>query len=161
MKPDVIAPGAHIVSLMDDCTYLADAYPDKVNGRHFRMSGTSMSSAMVSGIAALMLSQHPELTPDQVKYRLKVTANTNWPGYTATKAGAGILDVYAAVKGTSPQSANTHIVASHQLWTGSTPVNWGSVDWNSVDWNSVDWNSVDWNSVDWNSVDWNSDYWGP
>jgi hypothetical protein len=96
-----------------------------------------------------------------VKYRLKATANKNWPGYNAASAGAGYLDVYAAVTGTTTESANTNLVASQLLWTGSNPVTWGSVNWNSVNWNSVNWNSVNWNSVNWNSVNWNSDYWGP
>jgi len=162
-KPDLVAPGRNIVALMaNPNSAVALAHPaNVVNQTYFRMSGTSMAAPMVSGAAALLLQDEPGLTPDQVKYRLKATANKSWPGYNATVAGAGYLDIYAAVLGTTTQSANTHINASRLLWTGGAPVTWGSVDWNSVDWNSVDWNSVDWNSVDWNSVDWNSDYWGP
>jgi len=74
-------------------------------------------------------------------------------------AGAGYLDVYAAVKGATTQSANTSIAASQLLFTGSDPVAWNSVNWNSVNWNSVNWNSVNWNSVNWNSVNWNSVNW--
>jgi len=135
------------------------------------MSGTSMAAPMVSGAAALLLQDEPNLTPDQVKYRLMATANKTWPGYNAKKAGAGYLDVYAAVKGTTTASANTGTRASRMLWTGGQPinwdsvnwnsVNWNSVNWNSVNWNSVNWNSVNWNSVNWNSVNWNSDVWGP
>lgn len=87
------------------------------------------------------------------------TANKNWTGYYSAKAGAGYLDVYAAVKGTTTQTANTGIEASHLLFTGANPAAWDSVDWGSVDWGSVDWGSVDWGSVDWGSVDWGS--WRP
>ena len=162
-KPDLVAPGKNIVSLMGNTNgVIPSGHPgNKVGTMYLRMSGTSMAAPMVAGAAALLLQDEPNLTPDQVKYRLQATANKSWAGYTATKAGAGILDVAAAVNGATTQSANTHLNASQLLWTGGAPVNWGSVDWNSVDWNSVDWNSVDWNSVDWNSVDWNSDYWGP
>ena len=113
----------------------------------------------MSGAVALLLQDEPLLTPDQVKYRLMATANKNWPGYDATRAGAGYLDIYAAVTGTTIASANSGIAASQLLWTGPEPVTWGSVSWNSVSWNSVSWNSVSWNSVSWNSVSWNSDYW--
>ena len=117
---------------------------------------------MVSGAVALLLQDEPNLNPDQVKYRLTATANKSWTGYNATKAGAGYLDVYAAVQRYIHTDANTGVLkASHLLSTGSTPITWGSVGWNSVGWNTVGWNSVGWNSVGWNSVGWNSDYWGP
>ena len=163
-KPDLVAPGKNIVArIVNTNMGLAGAHPSNVlsGGQYFRMSGTSVSAPVVAGAAAILLQDEPNLTPDQVKYRLMATANKNWSGYSATKAGAGYLDVYAAVRGSTTQSANTGRAASHLLWTGSQPVTWGSVNWNSVNWNSVNWNSVNWNSVNWNSVNWNSDYWGP
>jgi serine protease AprX len=164
-KPDLVAPGTNVVAVMPGDSTIRNAHPaNRVDSNYFRMSGTSMAAPMVSGAAALLLQDEPNLTPDQVKYRLKATAVNNlllWPAYSAAKAGAGYLDVYAAVHGTTTASANTGLAASHLLWTGSQPLTWGSVNWNSVNWNSVNWNSVNWNSVNWNSVNWNSDYWGP
>jgi len=87
--------------------------------------------------------QYWRLTTDQVKYRLVATAR---PLDTRARAGAGYLDVYAAVHGSSTQSANTNTRANNLLWTGSTPVAWNSVNWNSVNWNSVNWNSDFWGS---------------
>jgi serine protease AprX len=165
-KPDLVAPGKNIISLMGNSNGMPADHPDnvvRVNGAavYFKMSGTSTAAPIVAGAAALVLQDEPNLNPDQVKYRLMATATKNWPGYNATQAGAGYLDVYAAVNGTTTQTANTGIAASKLLWTGSQPVTWSSVQWNSVQWNSVQWNSVQWNSVQWNSVQWNSDYWGP
>jgi serine protease AprX len=166
-KPDLVAPGTNIVArLVNSNMGLAQAHPgNKVaSGVYFRMSGTSMAAPMVSGGVALLLQDEPNLTPDQVKHRLKATANKAWDGYAADTAGAGYLDIYAAVNGATTQSANTGRKVSSLLTTGSDPVNsdvnWNSVNWNSVNWNSVNWNSVNWNSVNWNSVNWNSDYWG-
>lgn len=165
-KPDLVAPGKSIVSLMGNVTGAIPAgHPaNKVDNTYFRMSGTSVAAPMVSGAAAMLLEDEPGLTADQVKYRLMATANKNWAGFSDEKAGAGYLDVYAAVTGTTSESTNTDLVASQMLWTGPTPPNWNSVAWNSVAWNSVAWNSVAWNSVAWNSVAWNSvawnsDYW--
>ncbi len=161
-KPDLVAPGKNIVGRLVNANMgMAQLHPANiVAGAYFKMSGTSVSAPVVSGAIALLLQDEPNLTPDQVKYRLMTTANKNWPGYSATKAGAGLLDIFAAVTGTSTASANTGIKASNLLTTGSSPTTYSSVGWNSVGWNSVGWNSVGWNSVGWNSVGWNSDYWG-
>ena len=162
-KPDLVAPGKMVIGLLPDNDRLSmsgNRPANQIDKTYFKMSGTSVSAPIVSGAVALLLQDEPHLTPDQVKYRLTATANKNWPGYEATTAGAGYLDIHAAVYGATMQSANTNINASQLLWTGSNPVTWGSVEWNSVEWNSVEWNSVEWNSVEWNSVEWNSDYWG-
>jgi serine protease AprX len=161
-KPDLVAPGKNIVGrLVNTNMGMAKAHPSHViSNAYFKMSGTSASAPIVSGAIALLLQDEPTLTPDQVKYRLMATANTNWAGYNSAQAGAGYLDIFAAVNGTTSESANSGILASQLLSTGSQPITWNSVGWNSVGWNSVGWNSVGWNSVGWNSVGWNSDYWG-
>jgi serine protease AprX len=87
VKPDLIAPGAHVTSVMPRNTYLNDLYPDnRVNGHYFRTAGTSASAAVVSGIVALMLSENPDLTPDQVKYQLAITARPQFSEYTGEAA---------------------------------------------------------------------------
>lgn len=171
IKPDLVAPGRNIVArLVNSNMGVAQSHPaNKVGNQYFRMSGTSMAAPMVSGVVALLLNDEPSLTPDQVKFRLMATANTNFSGYDPNKAGAGCVDAYAAITGTTTETANTGILISDLLSTGPEPVlwntvgwnsvGWNSVGWNSVGWNSVGWNSVGWNSVGWNSVGWNSDYW--
>jgi len=165
-KPDLVAPGKNIISIVpktknkiwkDHASNRAGAGDDEY---YMRVSGTSLAAPMVSGAVALLLQDEPELTPDQVKHRLMATANRTWPGYDPAKAGAGYLDVLAVVEGTTTESANTGILPSTLLTTGSDPITWGSVGWNSVGWNTVGWNTVGWNTVGWNTVGWNSDYWG-
>ena len=113
VKPDVIAPGAHMSSMMRKNTTLAQEYPDNhIRGRYFKMSGTSMSAATVSGIVALMLHEHPELTPDQVKYRLAVTARpqfsevTGQMAYSIWQQGAGRVWAPEAVSTNIAGTAN-------------------------------------------------------
>jgi serine protease AprX len=165
-KPDLVAPGRNIISLLASTSDNAYVYhpANRVDDKYYRMSGTSMAAPVVSGAAALMLQSNPTLNPDQVKYRLLETANKDWAGYDSSSAGAGYLDAYSAVQDDSTAAANLGLQPSQMLSTGDTPiawdsVGWNSVGWNSVGWNSVGWNSVGWNSVGWNSVGWNSDYW--
>jgi serine protease AprX len=137
VKPDLIAPGAHIPSLMKNNTYVAQEYPEnRVKGHYFKMSGTSMSAAIVSGIVALMLEAHPELTPDQVKYRLTMTARPQFSeysgeaAYTLWQQGAGRVwapdAVSTDVQGTANQgmdiAADLAGTAHYQGWSVYDPV---------------------------------------
>jgi len=166
-KPDLAAPGRNIIGLLpeNDKLIIATEHPaNRIDKTYFKMSGTSISAPMVSGAVALLLQDEPNLNPDQVKYRLMATANKNWPGYSASAAGAGYLDIYAAVYGTTTQTANTGTMPSNLLFLGSDPISWASAGWNSAGWNSAGWNSAGWNSAGWNSAGWNSagwntDYW--
>ncbi len=165
-KPDIVAPGKDIVSVLSKNSSWGISYPERLVGdwEYFRISGTSMAAPMVSGAVALMLQAQPNLTPDQIKYRLIHSTVRTLSVSQSTQSGTvnytfPYLDVYAAVTGTTTQNANTGLTASQLLWTGSDPITWGSVAWNSVAWNSVAWNSVAWNSVAWNSVAWNSVAW--
>ncbi len=152
-KPDLVAPGKNLISaLASGGSYYAKTYPERiVDSNYFRASGTSAAAAVTTGAVALLLAAEPDLTPDQVKYRLMATADKSWPGYDPAKAGAGHLDIYTAVKTTTRDTANTGVAVSHLLTTGP----------DGVLSQSVQWDSVQWNSVQWNSVQWNSDYWGP
>ena len=163
IKPELVAPGSHIIGLLpnNENLTISNKHPDhRINVTYFRMSGTSMSAPMVSGSVAMLLQAEPKLTPDQVKYRLMATANQNWPGYDANKAGAGYLDIYAAVYGKTTESANMDIPTSQLLWSAiDQPLVWNSAAWNSAAWNSAAWNSAAWNSAAWNSAAWNSAAW--
>jgi serine protease AprX len=160
-KPDLVAPGRNLIApLSEKASKVYEAHPKhRVGDEYFRMSGTSMSAPVVSGAIALLLQQEPGLSPDQVKYRLIATANQAWPGYNSAQSGAGCLDAYAAVYGTTTENANQGILPSQMLATGEDAGNFGSVGWNSVGWNTVGWNSVGWNSVGWNTVGWNASTW--
>jgi serine protease AprX len=157
-KPELVAPGAHIINLLasSDCT-IAVEHPEAVLKNGFlRLSGTSMSAGVVSGAAALLLQAHPEMNPDQVKWALMNSATP----LRQAGAGAGILNVWAAIKLLKWDSANIGITASKLLWTGDDAISWGSVNWGSVNWGSVNWGSVNWGSVNWGSVNWGSVNWG-
>ena len=160
-KPELVAPGRNLISLLasTEATAYQNHPKHRVDDFYFRMSGTSMAAPVVSGSIALLLQDEPSLNPDQVKYRLMATANQNWPSYDIAKAGAGTVDVYAAVYGTTLDSANWGITPSYMLSTGEEAIAFDSVGWNTVGWNTVGWNTVGWNTVGWNTVGWNTVGW--
>jgi subtilisin family serine protease len=64
-------------------------------------SGTSFSSAYVSGLAALVLERNPTLKPDEVRAILTKTARDLGPSGRDDQFGAGEADAFAAVSAVS------------------------------------------------------------
>ena len=77
------------MSLRDPGSFIDDQFgaTATVNNRFFLGSGTSQAAAVVSGAAALLLSQRPGLTPDQVKALLDGHTHSMY-GPTASRAAA-------------------------------------------------------------------------
>jgi serine protease AprX len=123
-KPDVVAPGAHIVSLRAIGSAVDVNFPNYVDGAYRQGSGTSMSAAVVSGSIALMLQANPTMTPDRVKYALTSTAR----GVASTDhmaVGSGEIDTYAATFSAPPGFANVGVARSSGL--GSLDASRGDV----------------------------------
>ena len=93
IKPDIIAPGTAIVSCLSKCELSDKRVKElKIIDRHYvQMSGTSMSTPIITGAIALLLQKYPELTPNEVKYRLKESATTL--NYPQNQQGWGLIDV--------------------------------------------------------------------
>ncbi len=91
--PDVSAPGADITSSGTPTGVLSPAPP----GGATTLSGTSMASPHVAGVAALLLQARPDLTPDQVRDVLQVTAGPMSDDAEFWQSGYGFVDVAAAL----------------------------------------------------------------
>jgi subtilisin family serine protease len=93
VKPDIMAPGANVLSAMPDDTYGP-------------LDGTSMATPHVAGVVALMWSANPKLignigTTERI---LRETATRAQPGLSEPACGApenivgaGLVNAYAAV----------------------------------------------------------------
>ncbi len=81
-------------------------------GAYQVLSGTSLASAHVSGVAALMLQGHPELTPAQVREVLVRTARDLGKPGRDDLYGAGLIDAAAAVAAASEAASAAPAAAS-------------------------------------------------
>ncbi len=102
VKPEVVAPGGHIWSLMSTYARIAQDHPSYQNdGDYFTMSGTSQAAAVVSGAVALLLQAEPGLEPDAVKCKLMASARlavdpAGHKAYSVFQQGAGLVNAYDA-----------------------------------------------------------------
>ena len=97
VKPDVLAPGEHIVApLAVGSAFQALCPACVVAGEYLRMGGTSMAAPVVAGAAALLIQARPELNPDQIKGLL--TGKTN---VARTGLGLGTAESFAVLAGTT------------------------------------------------------------
>lgn len=91
-KPDLVAPGTDVLSALP-------------GGGYGALSGTSMATPQVAGVAALMWSANPALIGDLPRTRQILTETATAVrvsgdrcGDEAHVAGAGLVDAYAAVR---------------------------------------------------------------
>jgi serine protease AprX len=184
-RPDLVGPGRRVVSIRVQGSTLDTLLPDHVvtaaNGAtYFRLTGTSMATAVVSGAAALLLERQPNLSPDQVKKIL--VANTQPFGLAplVTGAGAGLLDAYAATNSATRERANqglrptaglsrtlyTAIYGQPLAWKSLTylgtdwaPLTWPSVVWTPPAWDNIAWDNIAWDNIAWDNIAWDNIAW--
>jgi serine protease AprX len=185
-KPDLVASGRSVVSLAAPGSTIDTQYPSaRVGSANFVGSGTSFSSAITSGAAALVLAANPGLTPNEVKARLLGTT-TPGPVGNPFVDGHGALDAFAAANA-GPMNLNQSSAGlvqtligktvslapsgpadtwNAQLWSGLSPQQppsrgpgWDGFAWNGSDWNGWTWTGRQWNDGGWSGASWNGGAW--
>ncbi|ANS77053.1 serine protease [Paenibacillus yonginensis] len=96
-KPDLLVPGARIVSLRAPRSYLDRTQKwNRVGDDYFELSGTSMATPICAGIAALIKQSQPGITPDGIKQRL-LEGTDLWQGRDPNIYGAGYINAERSV----------------------------------------------------------------
>ena len=108
LKPEISAPGVSVESSMNSFTDASFNATEEVefNGVLYpfaKLSGTSMSGPAVAGIVALMLQANPELTIEEVREALQVTAREDDHTGVIPATGRQIPDSVAALDGWRPK----------------------------------------------------------
>jgi serine protease AprX len=185
---DLLAPGTHIVGLRDpgsfiDLTYGTTGY---VTDSLFRGSGSSEAAAIVSGAAALVLQQQPNLTPDQLKAMLRQTAamvsGPRWQGkgaldltHALTFRGSPTIASYVPGTGTGSlelSRGSEHLVMGGITLTGEQDI-FGAPfvsaamaaleaagnSWSGGVWNGNSWSGNSWSGNSWSGNSWSGNSW--
>jgi serine protease AprX len=128
-KPDVYAPGAHIVSVLAPNSVFANSCSACIvgNGQYIQTSGTSMAAPMISGLAADLLQIHPNWTPDQVK------GDLTSPGVTENSSVQEPNAVKAALNW-NPPVANQGLTPSNLIDAGTGNINYTLGTWSLATW---------------------------
>jgi serine protease AprX len=184
-KPDLVAPGRTLIAPRAPGSTIEQNNPGALVGSaYIKGSGTSQATAVTSGVAALILAEHPSWTPDMVKAALISTAS-RMPGVSSSRQGAGRIQAEAAVEAKVSQLTSAQVLplatglGSLQASRGGmAPVAvtcdgqaktlddettswcapWDSASWSAA-WTSAAWTSAAWTSASWSSASWSSASW--
>ena len=189
-NPDLSAPGVHIPSLRVPGSFIDQQFgaTATVADRLFLGSGTSQAAAVVSGAAALLLSQRPGLTPDQVKALLDGNTNSML-GRTAVK-GSGELNLGAVLDAATPNAVQTwpqsngtgsieasrgshhvaatggaaltgeHDIFGHAVSTQAlAAAEHNGTAWNRGSFNGASWSGASWSGASWSGASWSGASW--
>jgi serine protease AprX len=187
-KPELVAPGAHVVSLRVPDSAVDKANPGgRVGDAYFKGSGTSFSTAVTSGAVAALLSKRSELTPGQVKSVLTESAYSGKRLGDRNAAGAGGLDLAAAydtkAKKDKKSDAATSIPGDPAVWAAFLDAllnndqaaaasswsklsqaarNWAASSWSARNWagaSAEEWAARNWAARNWAARNWADSDW--
>ena len=166
-KPDVVAAGVNILGEMPVGSKIDQQYP---NARQpsglFRGSGTSQSTAIVSGLAALYLQSHPSASPLQVKSAIRDAAS----GIASGKSdGQGLV---AVPSGNSGSNDTGEQGLNYFQWFSTAPMwgdlftsgafdarRWSARRWSAAGWDARRWASVTFDARRWSDVTFDARLW--
>lgn len=186
-KPGIVAPGRRLVSLRSPGSALDLLYPDRqvaASGElvpsYFRMSGTSMATALATGAVALMLERDPQATPRVVKKRLLKTAVRLASG-SSNDQGQGLLNALEAVASSDPSASYSqrrvtdafakdmrrHVEGQSIVWrdlwfnggVDARGIPWANISWENISWENITWENLSWEAFNWSNISWENVSW--
>jgi serine protease AprX len=159
-KPDVVAPGVSVISLRAPGSLVDESNARaRIGTTYFRGSGTSMAAALTSGVAAVLLANHPAALPDDVKGALVGTARP------IAGSPAGAVDLAAADQAHSePERWQQHPLAGDgagrpQRGPWSPDGQWSTSRWCARGWSTSRWYTSRWYSEPWSTSRWYTSRW--
>lgn len=176
VRPDVLAPGAHLVSTIAPGSVYTELCPTCVtDGSYFKAGGTSMAAAVVSGVAADTIQAHPEWTPDDVKTQIVKRSRPikNWDArlidgegtvrnYEDETVRGGEASLDKILNNELPaRVAVDDSLASNDLIDPAT----GLIDYSRASWSRASWSDAidplraSWSRASWSRASWSRASW--
>jgi serine protease AprX len=146
-KPEVYAPGAHIVANLAPSSAFTSMCPDcVVNGDYIQAGGTSLSAPIVAGTVAGILQKRPSWTPDMVKGALLNT--------TRSITGGREIDALNAYNASTDKLKSNRDLTPNTLVDADT----GAIDYTRASWRMADWSSAtEALTASWSRASWRCD----
>lgn len=140
-KPDLLAPAVGIRATLAPGSLLMREHRDAVSGRTLRMSGTSVSAAVVSGVVTGVVGRRPTLSPNLVKAYLMRDARPF--------ADAGVVDELGVLLDQAPIApANAGLTPAPSLdglWgDAESQASWARASWARASWARASWARASW-----------------
>ncbi len=150
-KPDLVASGVGVLGVLPPSSVLAQENPKaRVSGRLWRGSGTSQAAAVTSGAVALLLQQHPQASPAQVKAALRRAAAP----LAGDRDGAGLLRL-DAVAGDAADDPAYGPGSGDPTGEGGFDANsWSANSWSANSWSANSWSANSWSANSWSANSW-------
>ena len=184
---DFATPGTSVISLKVPGSFVdRNTTSGRIGTRFQRGSGTSQSTAIVSGLAALLFSKFPTATPDQIKgflranalpYKDTISGKVWFLGQgEASVSKAVLVDELPPATGTPARSTGLgsvessrgsfHVFVNGQARTGEVDVfdqPWSSdevsTSWDADAWNGSRWSGSAWQGARWSGARWTGAGW--
>jgi serine protease AprX len=182
-KPDVLAPGARLVSTMAPGAEYVTLCPScNVEGGYFRVGGTSMAAAVISGTVANLIQAHPNWTPNQIKGAIirrsrpvenqiysdgLVVDSSGVPlpaGTTVTSTVVGAENatdkVLNAYSNGDPTPANQGLPVNTLVNPANGDIDYTRTSWTRTSWtDAVDTMRTSWTRTSWTRTSWTRTSW--
>jgi serine protease AprX len=179
-KPDVVAAGRLLVAPGPaGATIGLEKVGRLLAGNYLRLSGTSFSAPVVSGMAAQILARKPGWTPDQVKGALMMSGR-RIPEATLLQQGRGEVNLVRALSVGKPVNPNAGLNrfvrtdagdADRDGYTGrefdsaafyaavTSDRGWDDAAWQDAAWQDAAWQDAAWQDAAWQDAAWQDAAW--
>jgi serine protease AprX len=176
VKPDVLAPGAHIISTIAPNSAYTELCPScMTDGSYFKVGGTSMAAALVSGEVADTLQAYPNWTPNQVKAQIVNRSRPvkNWKADLVDGNGTvqnngdadvmgGEISLDKVLGNPLTTTANSGLIPNNLLDPATGQVDYSRASWSRASWSEAadplraSWSRASWSRASWSRASWSA-----